>query len=95
MLSCRVLSFAVRCVELNGPTTFHWLTFYHMTPLRIKPSLAATPISEHVSFSDEGPLLETLEFFEISHGSYQSFNFLPYLFISVNCPFKSMCCLDS
>ena len=25
---------------------------------------------EHVSFSDEGPLLETLEFFVLSHGSY-------------------------
>ena len=35
--------------------------------------------SENVSFSDEGPLLETLEFFEISHGSYQPSNFLPYL----------------
>ena len=32
---------------------------------------------EHISFSDEGPLLETLEFFEISHASYQLFNFLP------------------
>ena len=29
---------------------FHWLTFYHMTPFRIKPSLVSTPISEHVSF---------------------------------------------
>ena len=47
-----------------------------MTCFRIKPSLVATPISEHVSFSDEGPLLETLEFFEINHGSYQPFNFL-------------------
>ena len=25
--------------------------------------------SEHVYFSDEGPLLEALEFFEISHGN--------------------------
>ena len=25
---------------------------------------------EHVSFSDEGPLFKTLEFFEINHGSY-------------------------
>ena len=31
--------------------------------------------SEHVSFSDGRPLLETLEFFEISHSSYQSLNF--------------------
>ena len=37
-----------------------------------------------LSFSDEGSLLETLEFFEISHGSYQPFNFLPLLsFITV------------
>ena len=48
----------------------------------MKPSPVATPISEHVSFSDEGPLLETLEFFEISHGSYQPLNFLPYLTLS-------------
>ena len=34
------------------------------------------------SFSDEGPLLKTLEFFEISHGSCQTFNFLPYLTLS-------------
>ena len=27
--------------------------------------------------SGEGPLLETLEFFETSHGSYQPLNFLP------------------
>ena len=47
-----------------------------MTPFRIKPSLVATLISEQVSFSDEGPLLETSEFFEISHGSYQLLNFL-------------------
>ena len=43
----------------------------------MKPSLVAT-ISENVSFSDEGPLLETWEFFEISHGSYQLSTFLPY-----------------
>ena len=40
-----------------------------MTPFRIKSDLVAIPISEHVSFFDEGPLLETPEFFEISHGS--------------------------
>ena len=45
----------------------------------IKSSLVATPISEHVSFSDEGPLLETLEVFEISHASYQPFNCIPIL----------------
>ena len=28
------------------------------------------------------PLKETLDFFEISHGSYQPFNFLPYLSLS-------------
>ena len=38
--------------------------------------------SVHVSFSDGGPLIETLEFFEISHGSDQPFNFLPYLSLS-------------
>ena len=48
-----------------------------MTPFRIKPSLVVTPISEHVSFSDEGPLLETFEFFAVSHYSYQPLNFLP------------------
>ena len=42
-----------------------------MTPFRIKPGLVAIPIAEHVSFFDEGPLLETLEFSEISHGSYE------------------------
>ena len=30
-------------------------------------------------FPDEGPLLETLIFFEISYGSKQPFNFLPKL----------------
>ena len=48
----------------------------------MKPSLVAIPFSEHVSFSYEGPLLETLEFFEISHGSCQPLNFLPYLTLS-------------
>ena len=50
-----------------------------MTPFRMKPRLVATPISENVSFSDEGPLLETFEFVEISHGSYQPLNILPYI----------------
>ena len=49
-----------------------------MTLFRIKPGLVVTPISEHVSFSDEGVLLETLEFLEISYGSCQPLNFLPY-----------------
>ena len=53
-----------------------------MSPFRIKPSLVPTPISEHVSFSDEGPLLETLEFFETSLGSYQPLSFFPYLSLS-------------
>ena len=57
---------------------FHWLTFYHITPFRIKPGLVATRTSEHVSFSDEGPLLETLEFFPISYSSYQPSNYLLY-----------------
>ena len=38
--------------------------------------------SEHVPFSDEGPLLETVQFFEISRGSYQPLNFSPYLSLS-------------
>ena len=40
-----------------------------------------TPVLERVSFSDEGSLLETLEFFEINHGSYKPLNFLPHLMI--------------
>ena len=56
--------------------------FYHMTPFRIKPSPVATPISEHVSLPNEEHLLETLEFFDIIHGSYQPLNFLPYLPLS-------------
>ena len=48
-----------------------------MTPFRTKPSLVATPISERF-FPDEGPLVETLIFIEISYGSYQPFNFLYY-----------------
>ena len=47
-----------------------------MIPFYIKPSLVTIPVSEHVSFSDEGLLLETFEFFEISQGSYQPLNFL-------------------
>ena len=49
-----------------------------MTPFHIKPSLFVIPFSEHVLLSDEGPLLETLEFFTIRCGSYQSLNFLHY-----------------
>ena len=48
-----------------------------MTRFRMKPNLAAIPISERVSASDEGPLLETLGFFEISQDIYQPLNFLP------------------
>ena len=33
--------------------------------------------SDHVSFSDKGPLFETLELFEITHSNYQPLNFLP------------------
>ena len=36
-------------------------------------------IYTHVSFFDEGPVLETLRFFEISHDSYQLLNFLPFI----------------
>ena len=42
-----------------------------MTSFRMKPSLISTPILEHVSFSDDGSLLETLQFFDISQGSYK------------------------
>ena len=44
------------------------------------------------SFSDEGPLLVTLEFFEISHSSYQPLNFfLSYLTLSTQYSiFKSL-----
>ena len=48
----------------------------------MKPSLVGTPISEDVSFSDEGSLLETLIFFAISHDSYQPLNFLSYISLS-------------
>ena len=37
---------------------------------------------EASSSSDVGPLVETLEFFESSHGSYQHLNFLPYSSLS-------------
>ena len=37
---------------------------------------------EHVCFPDERPLLKTLEFFEISHSSYQPLNFLSDLSLS-------------
>ena len=40
-----------------------------MTPFRIKPGLIAGPISENIFFY-ERPLLETLEFFDISRGSH-------------------------
>ena len=33
-------------------------------------------VREQVSFSDGGPLLETLDFFEINHGSYQPLKYL-------------------
>ena len=33
---------------------FYWLTFYRIILVRIKPSLVATPISEHVSFLTKG-----------------------------------------
>ena len=47
-----------------------------MTQFRKIPSLVAIPVSQQFAFSDEGPLLETLEFFAISHNSYQPSNFL-------------------
>ena len=59
-----------------------------MTSLCTKPGLAAIPISEHVSFSDEGPWLKMVEFFEISHGTYQPLNFLPSVDIALVFHFK-------
>ena len=50
----------------------------------------AIPVSQQVSLSDEGPLLETWEFFVISDGSYQHLNFLRNLTLSTKYPiFKS------
>ena len=64
-----------------------------MTAFRIKSSLVAIPVSEHVSLSDEDPLLETLEFFSISYGSYQPLNFLhtnKYIYVTRNLnPFRA------
>ena len=62
-LPCRYL-----VVDLFVFLTFHWLTSCHVTPFRIKPGPVSITISEHVSFSDEGPLLETFEFLTISLG---------------------------
>ena len=59
--------------------SFRWLTLCHVTPFRTKPFLVAIPASEHVSCSDEKPLLETLEFFTISHDSQQALTFLRYI----------------
>lgn len=42
------------------------------------PLLHATLHQEYISFSDEGPLLRMLEFFEISYCNYQPLNVLPY-----------------
>ena len=72
---CRVYGICCRICLITSCLflflAFHWLTFYHMTPIRVKPGGVAISISEHGSFSDEGPLLETLGFFEVSHGGYQ------------------------
>ena len=46
-----------------------------MTYFSIKPSLIAVLLLELVSLSDEGPYLETLEFFIINSAVYQPFNF--------------------
>ena len=54
-----------------------------MTPFCIKTNLVAIPVSEHISLSDECPLLETLEFLLIGHGSFQQLNFLHYKKIQV------------
>ena len=54
-----------------------------MTYFRVKPRLITIPFSEHVPFSDEEPLLERIEFFVISHVSYQPLNCLSYLTLSM------------
>ena len=37
--------------------------------------LESISVSEHVTLVDQEPLLETLEFFAVSHGSYRPLNF--------------------
>ena len=46
-------------------------------------TVKCVPVSEYVSLSDEGPLLETLELFTISNGGYQLLNYLPNLALSM------------
>ena len=50
------------------------VNFCHVTLFRIKLSLVAIPVSEHVSLSGEGPLLETLEFLSISQSNDELLN---------------------
>ena len=57
-----------------------------MTLFPIKSNLVATPVSEHVSLSDEVLLLETLEFLSTSHDSNQLLNSLRYLSLSMQYP---------
>ena len=63
---------------LNAP--FYFGGSISWTCMRNHPRLIVTfkcnPVSEHVTLSNEGPLLETLDFFAISHVSYQPLNFL-------------------
>ena len=54
----------------------------HMTPFCIKPGLVANLISEHISFTQERPLLEPLGFFEISNGSYHPVNLFIFVILS-------------
>ena len=51
-----------------------------MTPFCIKPSLIAVPVLDHVSFSNKGPLLETLE-----HQSQQLPNFELSMLFNIVC----------
>ena len=45
-----------------------------------KLRLEQRPFLKKETCSNKRLLLEKLEFFEISHSSYQTFSFLPYLF---------------
>ena len=55
-----------------------------MAGLKVIQRLEQRPLvrERNVSVSDEGPLLEKLDFFEISHCSYQPSNFLHDLTLS-------------
>ena len=54
------------------------VNFLSHDSIRRKPSLAAIPVPEHVSFSDEGHFAWMLESFEICQSSCQYLIFLPF-----------------